>query len=213
MFSISLARLDEKGEGLESLSVVLEQLEGFPIAAAAWEKDILPARINLYSGDMLENLSLTGRISWLRLLVPYKASSLKEGDSESNKKLVKHKRAPISQSPIAIVQRSNLDMWRSLFPAHNPEKIPLSAYAKKVITTLSQQGAMFFIELVQQSGILRTQAEDALGELVNWGLVTADSFAGLRALVTPAAKRPRYAGRRGVQVVVSHPSIMQVVGV
>ena len=36
-----------------------------------------------------------------------------------------------------------------------------------------------------------------MGELVNWGLVTSDSFAGLRALVIPSSKRPGFARRRG----------------
>jgi len=53
------------------------------------------------------------------------------------------------------------------------------------------------MDIVQQTGILKTQVEAALGELVNWGLVTADSYAGLQALTTPAAKRPRFAARRG----------------
>jgi ATP-dependent Lhr-like helicase len=44
--------------------------------------------------------------------------------------------------------------------------------------------------------LLRTQVERALAELAGAGLVTADSFSGLRALLTPSQKR-RQAGRRG----------------
>ena len=44
---------------------------------------------------------------------------------------------------------------------------------------------------------MRTQVEDALGELVNWGLVTSDAYVGLRALITPSAKRPKFHPRRG----------------
>ena len=50
---------------------------------------------------------------------------------------------------------------------------------------------------VPTTGLLRAQVEDALGELVNWGLVTSDSYAGLRALVTPFIKRPGFSRRRG----------------
>jgi ATP-dependent Lhr-like helicase len=44
--------------------------------------------------------------------------------------------------------------------------------------------------------VLRTQVEDALAELVALGVVTSDSFAGLRALLTPSSKRKRLGGGR-----------------
>ncbi len=172
--------LTDKGEGLEALNRALEQLEGFPVAAASWERDILPARIRHYTPDMLETLSLTGRIRWLRLAVPVLHN--------------KQKSAPISHSPIAIIQRQQQDYWCRLHPLPAME-IPLGAYARKVADVLQQQGALFFIDIVKHTGILRTQVEAALGELVNWGLVTADSFAGLRAFISPAAKRARRNGR------------------
>jgi ATP-dependent Lhr-like helicase len=50
--------------------------------------------------------------------------------------------------------------------------------------------------LVAATGLLRTQVERALGELAGVGLVTADSFSGLRALLTPAEKRKRLDGGR-----------------
>jgi ATP-dependent Lhr-like helicase len=40
------------------------------------------------------------------------------------------------------------------------------------------------------TGLLRSQLEEALAELVAWGIVTSDSFAGLRVLITPSSKRP-----------------------
>ena len=46
-------------------------------------------------------------------------------------------------------------------------------------------------------GMLRTQVEDALAELVALGLVHSDSFAGLRALLTPSDRRkPLGGGKR-----------------
>jgi ATP-dependent Lhr-like helicase len=43
---------------------------------------------------------------------------------------------------------------------------------------------------------LRTQVEDALAELVARGLVTSDSFAGLRALLVPSSERKPFGGGR-----------------
>src|SRR5262249_51962857 len=46
------------------------------------------------------------------------------------------------------------------------------------------------------AGLLRTQVEEALGELVALGLVTSDSFGGLRALLVPSERRKPIAGGR-----------------
>ena len=46
------------------------------------------------------------------------------------------------------------------------------------------------------TGLLRSQLEDALGELCAAGLVNADSFAGLRAMLLPSHKRGGSRGRR-----------------
>ncbi len=47
----------------------------------------------------------------------------------------------------------------------------------------------FFGDLVNATGLLRTEVEKGLGELVAWGLVVSDSFAGLRALLVPSDRR------------------------
>jgi ATP-dependent Lhr-like helicase len=75
--------------------------------------------------------------------------------------------------------------------------LELSSNAARVREVLEQRGASFFHELVPLSGLLATQVEQALGELAGLGLVTSDSFAGLRALITPSSKRkPLGGGRR-----------------
>jgi ATP-dependent Lhr-like helicase len=62
---------------------------------------------------------------------------------------------------------------------------------------LQRRGASFFHELVPLTGLLATQVEQGLSELAGLGLVTSDSFAGLRALITPSSKRkPLRGGRR-----------------
>jgi len=73
----------------------------------------------------------------------------------------------------------------------------LSSSAQKVLGVLRQWGASFFEELQQQTGLLKTQLEQALGELVAWGLVNSDQFQGLRALITPQ-KQQSHSRRRAV---------------
>ncbi len=67
----------------------------------------------------------------------------------------------------------------------NPDEIVLSANASTVYSSLKQWGASFVQELLDETGLLSAQLETALGELVAWGLITSDSFSGLRTLITP----------------------------
>ena len=57
-----------------------------------------------------------------------------------------------------------------------------SSSAQAVDAVLNEQGASFFADLVERSGLLRSQVEEALAELVANGSVTADSFTGLAGL-------------------------------
>ncbi|BAP78660.1 ATP-dependent DNA helicase [Pseudomonas sp. MT-1] len=159
-------------QGREALGTVVEQLEGFQAAAGAWESDLLPARLKDYGGTWLDELCRSGRIVWTRLAGRIKASS-----------------GPVRGTPIVLLPRRQLAAWYALASeAPQPE---LSSRAQRVFDTLRGQGALFFDELQQDARLLRSELEDALGELVAVGLVNADSFAGLRALLAPAAKRSR----------------------
>ena len=75
----------------------------------------------------------------------------------------------------------------------------LRSPAETLFDTLANGGALFFTELVRRSGLLPSQVEEALSQLAALGLVTSDSFDGLRALLVPSNKRPtfgRNAGKR-----------------
>ena len=49
-----------KPEGVESLAAVIAQLEGYEIPAAAWEGDVLAARLHDYDPHWLDSLCLSG---------------------------------------------------------------------------------------------------------------------------------------------------------
>ena len=65
-FLFSWHRITDRGEGIETLSDVIDQLEGFAIPAKLWEQSILPARLDTYMTSWLDTLCVTGRINWLR---------------------------------------------------------------------------------------------------------------------------------------------------
>jgi ATP-dependent Lhr-like helicase len=162
--------------GLEGLAAVIGQLDGFEVPAAAWESDVLSARVEEYDPGLLDTLSLTGRVGW---------AAGRRGAATA---------PPIRSTPIALFAREHGGNRSSGGP---PEGLALSTYAARVREVLERRGASFFHELVPLSGLLTTQVEQALGELAGLGLVTSDSFAGLRALITPSSKRkPLSGGRR-----------------
>jgi ATP-dependent helicase Lhr and Lhr-like helicase len=170
---------DARGTGRDALAAVLDQMEGFEAAAAAWEEDILPARLNDYSPMLLDELCRAGKIVWTRLTERSRASS-----------------APVRSTPVVLLPRRHLNAWHALL---DPQKQPeLSSRAQLVYDALTNHGAMFFDELVSDVHLLPVELENTLGELVAAGLVNSDSFAGLRALLKPAsAKRNAFHhGRR-----------------
>jgi ATP-dependent Lhr-like helicase len=150
--------------GAEGLAAVVEQLEGFELAAAAWEQDVLPARVADYAPEQLDGLCTSGRVAWGRLTPGAKT--------------------PLRTSPVALLLREHLGTWN----ASNAEA-DLSSEAKAVREALEKRGASFFRELAAASGLLPAFLERALAELAAAGIVTADSFAGLRALLAPPEKR------------------------
>ena len=168
---------DHRLEGPEGAESVLRVLDGCEIPAAAWEPEILALRIKDYTPQWLDQLCFTGRIGWGRLSPPQSSSA--------------RPFAPVRSSPISIFRRENLPHWLVLSPA--PGSVENSLDTQFVLQTLSASGASFFSELVQKTRLLPSRAEQALAELVTQGLVTSDSFEGLRALLVPSEKRIPFA--------------------
>jgi len=163
-------------EGAEGLESVLEQLDGCELPLAAWESAILPARVTDYDPEWLDRLCFSGRVGWGRLSTPQSPNARVS--------------APLRSSPIALYQRENLHDWLVLTQPNSA--IELSIVSHAVFEALQRGGALFFAELVRRSGLLPSQVEEALSQLAALGLVTSDSFDGLRALLVPSNKRPTF---------------------
>lgn len=177
--------LDDPGEGEAALYRCIHQLEGLSLPAASWEADILPARIQPYWPDNLDSLCRSGQLAWLRLQPPV-----------SVKKTHRRRKPASKNTPLALITRNGLKAWQSFALWHDDHQHALSDGAQRVYRRLSTSGATFFEELLTGTGLLRTQLEEAMGELVASGLATADGFQGLRALISPPPARRRHARRR-----------------
>ena len=189
LFEWQRVTADARMVGPDALEVVVSQLEGFPAPAAAWESEILPARVAGYEPGWLDDLCLAGRITWARL-----------GGGPARREGSERRVAPVRTTPITLLPRRYAAFWTALSPADDAK--PASARAQAVAEFIRVHGASFFDELVDGSGLLRTQVEEALAELVALGQVSSDSFSGLRALLVPSDRRPSARGdrhrRRGV---------------
>ena len=161
-------------EGPHGVLEVARQLAGFEIPAARWESSVLPARVRDFRPEWLDQLTLTGELVWGRLW--------SAGDT------------PVRATPIALLPREELPLWRELATASRSEAAAdctpeLGTYAKMVLAALDQRGASFTQDLQRDSGLLAAHFEAGLIQLIAHGLVTCDSFGGLRRLITPPSKR------------------------
>lgn len=162
-------------EGPRSFDPIIAQLEGFCAPAGAWESELLPARIKDFQPASLDARCLAGQDTWMRL--PSRNGRLAGGNGRS---------ASVRTAPITLMARRHAAVWRSLSAPANARPSPR---AQAIIDYMAANGASFFDELLQHCGVLRSQLEEALAELVGSGLVTSDSFAGLRALLVPSSER------------------------
>ena len=171
--------LDEPGEGEAALLRVLAQLEGLSLPAAAWEDEILPARLRPYWTSDLDKLCGAGQLVWLRL------------HTAAADKTPRRKNPAIKTTPITFIARAHLAHWRAHTPLPSVEVLSLSDAAQKTHAVLQTWGASFFEELQTETGLLTSPLETALGELSAQGLVSSDSFQGLRTLIAPRKMQRR----------------------
>ncbi|HEX7154313.1 MAG TPA: DEAD/DEAH box helicase [Thermoanaerobaculia bacterium] len=163
----------ERLEGVDGVQEVVAMLDGYEVAANAWEQHVLPARVENYEPSMLDMLCLTGEVGWARF-------SPATGTQ------------PIGSTPIALFLRSTpRELTTSI-------EVTLSDAAQRVLTMLRTRGASFPREVAAHCTLDPDALHHALGELVSAGLIASDGFAGLRALVgSQRERRPKanFSGR------------------
>ncbi|MDA8795339.1 DEAD/DEAH box helicase [Gammaproteobacteria bacterium] len=189
-------------DGQTQLQRSLAMLDGISAPAASWEADLYPSRVSDYDPNWLDVLCISGRVTWGRYVQP----------SASQRALHKGSSGPVKTTPIAIMSRANLDIWQAMARAQlkeadeGPRKTRVgqdapsgktfSNTAQRIEADLLTNGASFFDQIQSRSGLLKAQLEEGLAELVGAGRLNSDSFTGLRALLTPAAKKQSAHRRR-----------------
>lgn len=169
-------------EGEHGLLEVIDQLQGFETAAAAWEAEILQARIMDYRPALLDSLCLGGDVVWGRWR------------RRATQAEVPSRRPGLTRTaPLGLGIRDDIHWLLDETPA---DETALSVPARSVLDFLRRRGASFFPEILAGIRHLPSEIEEALWQLVAAGLVTADSFAALRSLVTGETKRQEHSRRR-----------------
>ena len=159
-------------EGPLGVLEVVRQLSGFEVPAAEWERSVLPARVSGYRPAWLDELMLSGQVLWGRL---WGASV-----------------ATIRSTPVALMLRDELPLWTEL---STPGDVwSLRSEGRQLHELLTERGASFPQELGAATGLLETQLQSGLSQLVGLGLATCDGFGGLRQLFSPRKKSRRGRG-------------------
>lgn len=166
---------------------VVRQLQGFEAPAYVWESHILPQRIAHYDPAVLDQLCLNGTVGWGRLS-PHPGTM--EG-SEGSRRVT-----PSRAAPITFFVREDAEWMIPRRGGSDPvAESNLSPGARDVLDFLRQKGASFFPDIVRATGRLKAEVETALWELVAAGLITADGFDNLRALIDPKRRAGQGRGR------------------
>jgi ATP-dependent Lhr-like helicase len=169
--------------GRAGLRKALSQLQGLELAAALWERRLLPARCDEYDPHWLDELSMSGEIAWGRLSPPRKDAA----DVPSGAGLTR-------AAPISILFRENLG-W--LLPENRKSsEAYCRADATSILEALRQRGALFPHELLALTQLLPSQLDEALHELATLGLATADAFTAVRTISGTVTDRRRAEKRR-----------------
>ncbi|HEY2562491.1 MAG TPA: hypothetical protein VGI44_02195, partial [Acidimicrobiales bacterium] len=160
-------------EGRAGVLAVVDQLQGFEIPIGAWEEAVLPARVENYQAQWLDDLCLSGELAWGRL-------SLRGADQGSRSD--RGASTPSRATPVTFTLREDLP-W--LLRAVRGDAVPAEpphGSAHDLLAVLEERGALFHSELRTATGRLPVEVEEGLWDLVARGLVTADGFQAVRSL-------------------------------
>jgi ATP-dependent Lhr-like helicase len=179
-----------RAAGKAALREAVARLQGFELAAVAWERDVLPARVQGYRSEWLDELCLAGEVAWARL-TPKRSSPNAVGSTSR-------------ATPITLAARRDLGHLLASVRGREEPESPSGSSGARVLEALRSRGALFLDDLASVTRMGAEELTEALWDLVARGLVASDGFEPLRELMRRGSPR-----RRGVQ---GRWSLVQAVG-
>jgi ATP-dependent Lhr-like helicase len=161
-------------EGRLGVLAIVEQLQGFELAAGTWEQAVLRSRIEGYRPEWLDNVCLSGDVTWGR-------PSLRNGDADGAQR--RSGMTPSRATPITLAIRDDLPWLLQAARGDRTPTEPGPGRTADVLDALRRHGALFRSDLVTLTRRLPGEVEEALWEAVARGLVSADGFEALRSLL------------------------------
>ncbi len=172
-----------KAGGRAALREAIGMLQGFEIAAASWEGEVLGPRVSGLQPEWLDELCLAGEVAWGRLS-PRRSSPLAIGSTSR-------------ATPITLASRRDLGwLLESVRGSVEPEALGPGS-PRDALEALRARGALFLDDLAHAARLDRAGLADALWDLVGRGLATSDGFQALRELM--ASGRGGRSAKRAAQ--------------
>jgi len=146
------------GQGTEAVAAAIDQLQGAPIPASAWERLVLPARVADYTPAYLDELCAAGELVWAG------AGSIPGGDGWIV--LAWAEAAPLLLPPC--------DPTAAAGPVH-----------ERLLAVLDGPHGLFFRQIAEHlADVPEPDLVAALWDLVWAGLISNDTLAPVRALLS-----------------------------
>jgi ATP-dependent Lhr-like helicase len=161
---------------------VIEQLQGYEAGVESWESSILPPRVAGYHAGLLDEWCARGEVSFGRFtlrVADRPGAPTRRGGA-----------TPSGATPISLFRRDDLDWLLAAARAGSRPELPTLGAALEVVESLRSHGALFVTDLCQMTGRMPGEVAEALWDGMARGLLSADGFAAVRALL---AGRGRWA--------------------
>jgi len=164
-------------DGASGVSAILQQMSGLPRAPGAWERDILPGRLDRYEPAWLSQIASSGSIVWA-------------GGSKPDPNSVP------TLTSVRFFPRGEGAIWLDA-----EDEPPLTPNAIMVREALEKYGASFIADIQAATQLSSLSVRDALRELSAASLVTNDTVEALREIVRTRSVpgRSRGVGAHSVQ--------------
>ena len=147
------ANLRHGAAPLRMLRNVLRRLQGYPLPAELWEREVLPRRVPGYQPLWLDQLLASGELHWVGAPGGRLAFYLPE-------------QAGLFADRLAIAPPDSLTPWQA-----------------QVLAACQAAGAEFLGGIARRAGMNPAEALEALWDLAWMGLVTNDTFAPVREVL------------------------------
>ncbi|MGO9196618.1 MAG: DEAD/DEAH box helicase [Acidimicrobiales bacterium] len=172
--------------GTGGVAEVIEQLQGFEAPVGSWEESILPTRVASYQPALLDELCSEGEVAFGRLGL--RAMATDGAGDPGGPPTRRPGLTPSPATPLSLFRREDSDWLLAALRGDARPDEPVVGAPADVLTALRERGALFLPDLCTATGRMPVEVADALWEGIARGLVTADGFQAVRALLGGRAR-------------------------